>query len=133
MNFSLELNFFILSHPVTSKQPHKIVQIHMGHSVKVNKTSCSVSFEIGKTCRTSADMGRRTWILSLMQSFKKALNYLPHVDFMYWFLSSCLTSYTLVTNDLAYVNLVYAVFFDSQKMHKPSLQTIVLWSQGDLK
>ena len=26
MNFSLELKFFILSHPVTSKQPHKIVQ-----------------------------------------------------------------------------------------------------------
>ena len=29
MNFLLELKFFILSHPVTSKQPHKIVQIHM--------------------------------------------------------------------------------------------------------
>ena len=29
MNFSLKLNFFILSHPVTSKQPHKIVQILM--------------------------------------------------------------------------------------------------------
>ena len=33
MNFSLELNFFILSHSVTSKQPHKIVQIHMRHPV----------------------------------------------------------------------------------------------------
>jgi len=33
MNFLLELNFFILSHPVTSKQPHKIVQIHMRHPV----------------------------------------------------------------------------------------------------
>ena len=33
MNFSLELKFFILSHPVTSKHPHKIVQIHMGHPV----------------------------------------------------------------------------------------------------
>ena len=33
MNFLLELKFFILSHPVTSKQPHKIVQIHMGHPV----------------------------------------------------------------------------------------------------
>jgi hypothetical protein len=33
MNFLLELRFFILSHPVTSKQPHKIVQIHMGHPV----------------------------------------------------------------------------------------------------
>ena len=30
MNFLLELKFFILSHPLTSKQPHKIVQIHMG-------------------------------------------------------------------------------------------------------
>ena len=38
MNFLLELNFFILSHPVTSKQPHKIVQIHMGHSVHVQNT-----------------------------------------------------------------------------------------------
>ena len=27
MNFSLELIFFILNHPVTSKQPRKIVQI----------------------------------------------------------------------------------------------------------
>ena len=33
MNFLLEFKFFILSHPVTSKQPHKIVQIHMGHPV----------------------------------------------------------------------------------------------------
>ena len=33
MNFLLELKFFILSHPVTSKQPHKIVQIHMRHPV----------------------------------------------------------------------------------------------------
>ena len=33
MNFLLELKFFILSHPVTSKQPHKIVQRLMGHPV----------------------------------------------------------------------------------------------------
>ena len=33
MKFLLELKFFILSHPVTSKQPHKIIQIHMGHPV----------------------------------------------------------------------------------------------------
>ena len=33
MNFLLELNFFILSHPLTSKQPRKIVQIHMHHTV----------------------------------------------------------------------------------------------------
>ena len=32
MNFSLELKFF-LSHPVTSKQPHTIVQILMDHPV----------------------------------------------------------------------------------------------------
>ena len=33
MNFLLELKFLILSHPVTSKQPHEIVQIHMHHPV----------------------------------------------------------------------------------------------------
>ena len=33
MNFSLELREIILSHPVTSKQPHKIVQILMRHPV----------------------------------------------------------------------------------------------------
>ena len=33
MKFLLELKFFISSHPVTSKKPHKIVQIHMGHHV----------------------------------------------------------------------------------------------------
>ena len=34
MNFLLELKNFILSHPVTSKQPHKIVQIHMRRPVQ---------------------------------------------------------------------------------------------------
>ena len=33
MNFSLELKKIILSHTVTSKQPHKIVQILMRHPV----------------------------------------------------------------------------------------------------
>ena len=33
MNFLLELNFFILSYPVTSKQSREIVQIHMHHPV----------------------------------------------------------------------------------------------------
>ena len=33
MNFLLEFKFFILSHPVTSKQPQKIVQILLGHPV----------------------------------------------------------------------------------------------------
>ena len=35
MNFLLELRFFILSHPVTSKQPQKIVQIHIVHPVEL--------------------------------------------------------------------------------------------------
>ena len=34
MNFLLELEFLILSHPVTSKQPREIVQIHMHHPVQ---------------------------------------------------------------------------------------------------
>ena len=33
MNFLLQLKFLILSHPVTSKQPHKIVQILLTHPV----------------------------------------------------------------------------------------------------
>ena len=33
MNFLLELKFFVLSHPLTSKQPPKVVQIHMTHPV----------------------------------------------------------------------------------------------------
>ena len=36
MHSLLELNFFILSHPVTSKQPRKVVQIHMPHSVAMH-------------------------------------------------------------------------------------------------
>ena len=35
MNFSLELKKIISSHPVTSKQPHKIVQILMRHPVNL--------------------------------------------------------------------------------------------------
>ena len=34
MNFSQELKKIILSHPVTSKQPPEIVQIHMRHPVR---------------------------------------------------------------------------------------------------
>ena len=33
MKFLLEFKSFILSHPVTSKQPLKIVQILLGHPV----------------------------------------------------------------------------------------------------
>ena len=33
MNFLLELKTIIPSHPVTFKQPHKIVQVHVGHPV----------------------------------------------------------------------------------------------------
>ena len=40
MNCLLELNFFILRHPVASKQPHKVVQIHMGHPV--NFVTCKL-------------------------------------------------------------------------------------------
>ena len=36
MNFLLELKFLILSHPVTSKQPLKIVQILLVHPVHNN-------------------------------------------------------------------------------------------------
>ena len=35
MNFLQEFNKIILRHPVTSKQPHKIVQIHMRHPVRI--------------------------------------------------------------------------------------------------
>ena len=35
MNCLLDLKFFILSHPVTSKQPCKIIQLHMAHPVYV--------------------------------------------------------------------------------------------------
>ena len=35
MNFLLELKFFVLSHPLASKQPRKIVQIHMHHPVYI--------------------------------------------------------------------------------------------------
>ena len=43
VNFSLELNFFILNHPVTSKQPHRIVQILMRHPVQ------TVGYDVART------------------------------------------------------------------------------------
>ena len=43
MIFLLELNFFILSYPVTSKQPREIVQIHMHHPVEVHFLNSKVS------------------------------------------------------------------------------------------
>ena len=45
LNFLLELNFF-LSHPVTSKHPHKIVQIHMGHPVNNEITLTSGEWRV---------------------------------------------------------------------------------------
>ena len=47
MNFLMEFKKIILSHPVTSKQPQKIVQKHMGHPVCGNKR---VSRGIGVVC-----------------------------------------------------------------------------------
>ena len=41
MNFLLELNFLILSHPVTSKQPHKVVRIFLGHPVYQENIMCT--------------------------------------------------------------------------------------------
>ena len=47
MNFLLELKFLILSHPVTSKQPHKIVQILLGHPVTMTHLLfCSCNFQL---------------------------------------------------------------------------------------
>ena len=43
MNFLLELKFLILSHPVTSKQPHKIVQILLVHPVDIYKSTFLLS------------------------------------------------------------------------------------------
>ena len=74
MNFLLELNLFISSHAVTSKQPHKVVQIHMGHPVEAlnvhvysyvssreecsnkggtNAGSCASGFGVCCTCKIS--------------------------------------------------------------------------------
>ena len=44
MNFSLELKKIILSHPVTSKQRHKIVQILMGHPVGILSISLGTMY-----------------------------------------------------------------------------------------
>ena len=44
MNFLLKLKFLILGHPVTSKQPHKIVQIHMGHPVQCTESLFFICF-----------------------------------------------------------------------------------------
>ena len=38
MDFLLKLKYFILGHPVTSKQPHKIVQVLLGHPVLRNSS-----------------------------------------------------------------------------------------------
>ena len=39
INFLLKLKFVILGHPVTSKHPHKIVQILVGHPVYLSYIS----------------------------------------------------------------------------------------------
>ena len=48
MNFLLELNFFISSHPVTSKKPHKIVQILLGHPVYVQILDKKIPNKLGE-------------------------------------------------------------------------------------
>ena len=48
MHFFLELIFFILSHPVTSEQPHKVVQIHMGHPVHKVHNYVAINNEYGE-------------------------------------------------------------------------------------
>ena len=46
MNFLLKLKFFILGHPVTSKQPYKIVQILLVHPVGANNYHISESSNV---------------------------------------------------------------------------------------
>ena len=51
--FLLELNIFISSHPVTSKQPHIIVQILLGHPVNIATQFIPVEIFLGKgNCST---------------------------------------------------------------------------------
>ena len=56
-----------------------------------------------------------------MWSSKIVLKYLPHVNFMYYFLSSSNSFYTLVTHDLSYADLVPSDFYQTQ--HMPQLRT----------
>ena len=56
MNFLLELNFFILSHPLTSKEPRKIVQIHMHHPVsQTTKSDTTTSCRFRQNLAGSSD------------------------------------------------------------------------------
>ena len=51
MIFLLELKFSILSHPPTSKQPCKIVQIHMHHPVVLKASkSAGAKGDVSKIC-----------------------------------------------------------------------------------
>ena len=69
INFLLELKFFILSHPVTSKQPHKIVQIHMGHPVNLMARAWNSATEL-QTATTlgAAKSAARKWACNLINT-----------------------------------------------------------------
>ena len=68
VNSLLELIFFfILNHSVTSKQPHKIVQMHMRHPVEQKKTRYKNPLQ--KTSEkflfsNSTENGHEIWLLS---------------------------------------------------------------------
>ena len=67
-----------------------------------------------------------------MRSSKIVLKYLPHVNFMYYFLSSCIFSYTLFTHDLAHADLVPSYFYQTQHTCKPRTRCIGLKTMGSL-
>ena len=65
--FSLELKKNILSHPVTSKQPPEIVQIHMRHPVNTIQTTFFITDVSKKNNRHLA-----IWVKSIFVMLKDA-------------------------------------------------------------
>ena len=60
MNFLLELKFFILSHPLTFKQPPKVVQIHMTHPVDDNNQPYNWG-RCGENCPSSTSRNNQDY------------------------------------------------------------------------
>ena len=73
-----------------------------------------------------------TGVFLHLPSSKIVLKYWPHVNFMYYFLSSYIFSYTLFTHDLAHAELVPSDFYQTQHIRKPRTRCIGLKTIGSL-
>ena len=106
-----------------------IIQTHNFNSLNF----CKLDLPTGRNKYTgSLAPANFTGVFLHLPSSKIVLKYWPHVNFMYYFLSSYIFPYTFFTHDLVYAEWVPSDFYQTQHIRKPRTRCIGLKTIGSL-